>query len=765
MRNNNLDVAMYIIDEDYKILFQNEAATRVHPEAQVGNVCYKFYGGLDAPCTQCPIFKKNSLMYNPHRKEWVEASAAQMELPGHGTCYAIQFQVKQRLSNAQAGEELADYESLDTHIAEISAVNGDECLIGGYCEEGFPLFYVNDNMIALLGYDNREEFMAGIDGMVINTIHPDDRAQVQQDLGDTYYPGMVYETMYRMPKKDGTWFWTVDKGKVVQTQSGRLAIISVCSDMTEHLKRQEDLRLRNEDLLKRFISSMSHDIRTPMNAIIGMTTLASKHIDDMEYVKNCLSKMSLASKHLLTLINDVLDISKVESGKVTLNPVVFSLSEAVSNLVNIVRQQISGKGHKFDVRIHNIQHEYLFADELRLNQIFINILSNAVKYTPDGGRISVDFIEESIEGVTDAVRLIYIVQDNGVGMSREFQENMYNSYTRSRGANYDAIQGSGVGLTITKTMVELLDGTIECESELGEGTKFTITLELPIAEKSMEDLVLPSMNILLVDDDAIFLETAADTLQELGLTPECATSGEEALRAVVEKHKAGEEYPVVIVDWQMPGMSGMETIREIRAKVGQEVSIIATSAYDGADIEPVAKETGADGFISKPFFISSVYRSMIDILGLAIERPEETEELFEEIAGMHLLIAEDNDLNWEIAKEILKLYKVTTVRADNGRDCVNKLNESEDGEYDMVLMDIRMPVMNGYDATEIIRNSEREYIKNIPIVAMTADAFSDDIERCLNVGMSAHIAKPININGLLTILANVEEQNMRHKRI
>ncbi len=540
--------------------------------------------------------------------------------------------------------------------------------------------------------------------------------------------------------------------------------ITLSQNIDERIRKETENQMLLKDALlvaekaneakSDFLSSMSHDIRTPMNAIIGMTTLASKHLNDQDYMRSCLNKMALASNHLLTLINDVLDISKVESGKMTLNPIVFSLADTVTNLTNIVKQQISGKCQKFDVRVHDIKKEYLFADELRLNQIFINILSNAVKYTPEGGYISMDLKEEFIAGVSDKVRLIYVVKDTGIGMTKEFQQNMFDSFSRANPEKYGDVQGSGLGLTISKNMIDLMDGTIECESEIGKGTTFTITLELPIAERIMDDLILPPMELLLVDDDEIFLESASDTLRQMGMSPECVTNGAEAIKRSVERHNQGKDYPVIIVDWQMPGMNGIETIRQIRAKVGPEVSIIVISAYEWQEIELLAKEAGADGFISKPFFPSNVYENMTKILGLRtnVKTDEELDTWQPNISGMNVLVAEDNDLNWEIAEEILKLYHVKAVRAENGKKCFDTLKASEDGTYDMILMDIKMPIMDGYETTIQIRKDERAYIKNIPIIAMTADAFSEDVQKCKDVGMNGHIAKPLNIANLVTVM-------------
>ncbi len=540
--------------------------------------------------------------------------------------------------------------------------------------------------------------------------------------------------------------------------------ITLSRNIDERIHAEAEQREKLEDALQlaetannaktQFLSSMSHDIRTPMNAIIGMTTLATKHLDDREYMKSCLSKMALASNHLLTLINDVLDISKVESGKMTLNPIVFSMADTVTNLVNIVRQQVSAKGLKFDVRVHNIKKEHLFADELRLNQIFINILSNAVKYTPEGGYVSMDISEEFIAGVSDKVRIIYVVKDTGIGMSKDFQAHMFDSFSRANPEKFGDVQGSGLGLTISKTMIDMLGGTIQCESEIGKGSTFTVTLDLPIAERIMDDLILPPMEVLLVDDDLVFLESAANTLVQLGISPECVDNGPEAIEKSVYRHKIGKDYPVIIVDWQMPGMNGIETIRQIRAQVGPSVSIIVISAYEWHDIEALAKEAGADGFISKPFFPSNVYENMSRILGLRKDVKDDSilDTWQPNLEGMHILVAEDNDMNWEIAEEILGIYHVTTVRAEDGKRCVEILEASRDGEFDMILMDIKMPFMDGYEATATIRNSERDYVRNIPIVAMTADAFSEDIQRCKEVGMNAHIAKPLSISNLIAVL-------------
>ncbi len=508
-----------------------------------------------------------------------------------------------------------------------------------------------------------------------------------------------------------------------------------------------------------FLTSMSHDIRTPMNAIVGMTTLAAKHLNNPDYVRNCLGKVNLASDHLLTLINDVLDINKIESGSLSLTPNVFSLADSIMNLANIGRHQLREKNHNFEIRIHNIKQEYLFADELRINQIFINLLSNAVKYTPAGGRITIYVKQEPIPGERNKVRLIYEIEDTGIGMSEEFQKHMYELFAM---ANKSArtVVGSGVGLSICKQLVDLMGGTIHCRSKEGEGTKFIVTLDLQIADKIVDQLILPPMKILLVDDDEVFLATASDTLKDLGVDPDCVDSGEKAIEAVSKKHQGSQDYPLIIIDWLMPEMDGIETTRRIRSLVGPEVSIIVISAYAPEEIRDQAIAAGANGFIHKPFFRSNAYESISEVMGLYDMCEDTVSDLHLKVKGMHLLIAEDNDLNWEIIRELLAMYDVETDRAEHGQICLDMLNASKPGTYDGVLMDIQMPVMNGYDTAKAIRAMVRDDLRKLPIIAMTADAYTEDVLRCIQAGMNGHIPKPIDMERLLDALGNLQGERM-----
>ncbi len=520
-------------------------------------------------------------------------------------------------------------------------------------------------------------------------------------------------------------------------------------NINEQLVRAAEAERSANEAKTTFLSSMSHDIRTPMNAIIGMVAIASKRIDDKDYIRECLKKIDLASSHLLTLINDILDISKVESGKMRLNPENFSISESFENLINIMQPQIREKNQEFYIRVHHVEHEYLNGDKLRLNQIFINLLSNAIKYTGENGKIWVDLYEESIPDVQDKVRIRYVVKDNGMGMSPEFQETMYSTFSRASDSRTSKIQGSGLGLAICKQMVELMNGTIACESELGVGTTFTVTVDLAVAAEKEEEMQLPSMRMLLIDDDEVFLETAKDTLESLGLTVDTAVNAEEG---IMKLQSAEEAYPMIIVDKRLPDMDGVETVRKIRSLVPQNTPILMVSAYDASLLEDDAKAAGADSVITKPFFKKEVFTCIQGLISDATSEHIESENNFGDLSGMKLLIAEDNDLNWEIAYTLLEMYGVSADRAENGKKCVEMMHAANEGDYALVLMDVRMPVMDGREATRLLRRSDKEWLRNIPIIAMTADAFAEDIHECLEAGMNEHLSKPLDVERLLRVL-------------
>ena len=502
-----------------------------------------------------------------------------------------------------------------------------------------------------------------------------------------------------------------------------------------------------------FLSTMSHDIRTPMNAIIGLTTIAGKNVEDTATVRDSLHKINLASNHLLTLINDILDISKVESGKLNLNPVTFSIVECAENLINISQPMVKEKNIDFQFRVNHFDHEYLYADQLRINQIYINLLSNAIKYTEPGGQVCVDMREEAGE-TQRSVRLIYVVADTGMGMTPEFMAQMYEPFSRQTDSRVNTIQGTGLGLAITKQMIDLMHGTIDCQSQVGRGTTFTVTLEIPLADKLVEEMMLPPIRVLLADDDPVLLETAKDTLRSIGAQADTVGSGAEAVQRVSER----KDYQVVILDWKMPDMNGIEAARRIRAEVGGDVPILLVSAYDWSDMEAAAKEAGVNGFISKPLFRSTLYEKLNEMLGNGNAHVHQ-DQADANLQGMRILVAEDNDINWEIISMLLQMQGIETERAENGRKAVERMERAKKGEFQLIFMDIQMPVMNGLDATRTIRKLEDPWASHIPIIAMTADAFSENVTECLEAGMNGHIAKPIDMKLVMKEIRRIKEES------
>jgi len=358
--------------------------------------------------------------------------------------------------------------------------------------------------------------------------------------------------------------------------------------------------------------------------------------------------------------------------------------------------------------------------------------------------------------VPGCVLLTYIVEDTGIGMSPEFMENMYTPFSRQVDSRVNSIQGTGLGLAITKQMVELIGGTIECQSEQGKGTTFTVVLDIPVADRQREDMQLDPIDVLIVDDDEIMLQTAVDTLQSLGTSVEQAGSGPEAIGMIEHRHLAGKDYNVIIIDWKMPEVDGIETIRRIRSEIDANVPILLISAYDWSDIEDKAILAGANGFVSKPLFKSTLYDKINTLIG---KEPKsiEPEDDYSDLQGLNILVAEDNEINWEIISTLLSMYGITSEHAQNGKICLDMMSKAEEGSYTLIFMDVQMPEMNGLDATRAIRKLENPWAANIPIVAMTADAFSENITACLDAGMNGHIAKPIDVKLVIKEIRRIKE--------
>ena len=501
-----------------------------------------------------------------------------------------------------------------------------------------------------------------------------------------------------------------------------------------------------------FLSNMSHDIRTPMNAIVGMVAIAGANVDNRDKVLECLRKISLSSKHLLGLINDVLDMSKIESGKLTLNVDLISLREMMEGIVSIIQPQVKAKKQSFNVFIHKIQTENIYADSVRLNQVLINLLSNAMKFTPEGGDITVTVEQEDSPRGETYVRTHFWVKDTGIGMTKEFQEKIFESFVREDSARVRKTEGTGLGMAITKYIVDKSGGSIALKSEPDKGTEFHVIFDFERGESSAEEMVLPKWEVLVVDDDEELCLSAADSLNEIGVHAEWALDGYTAIEMTEKRHKQNRDYYVVLLDCKMPELDGIATAREMRRRIGDDMPILLMSAYDWDDVEEEARAAGISGFISKPLFKSTLYHSLKPFAEQEIQDADLPAEPQMDFGGKRLLVAEDNELNWEIANELLSSVGFELDWAENGAVCVEKFAAAKPGYYNVILMDLRMPEMNGFEATRNIRAMEREDAGQIPIIAMTADAFSDDVRACLDCGMNGHVAKPLDIPELLRML-------------
>ncbi len=504
-----------------------------------------------------------------------------------------------------------------------------------------------------------------------------------------------------------------------------------------------------------FLSNMSHDIRTPMNAIIGFATIAVSHIDNKDQVRDSLQKVLSSSNHLLSLINDILDMSRIESGKVQIKEQDCNISELMHNLVNIIQPQVKAKQLELFIDTFEVANEEVIADALKLNQVFINLLSNAVKYTPAGGTVTFRIMQKTTfrHGYGD---YIFIIKDNGIGMSPEFVKHIFEPFEREATATQSGIEGTGLGMAITKNIIDMMNGTIEVESEVGKGSTFKVEINLKLqdVEKNTEQIKeLHGLRALVVDDDFNTCSSVSKMLTQIGMRSEWTTSGREAAYRAKIAYEEGDSYHTYIIDWQMPETSGVETARRIRKVVGEEAPIIILTAYDWTDIEEEAKAAGVTAFCAKPLFMSDLKAALLaanNLLGKESEPPAWT---LADFSGKRVLLVEDIELNREIAEVILTESGFVVESAPDGTDAVAMVEQSEEYYYDIVLMDVQMPIMDGYEATRTIRNMPRKDVKTMPILAMTANALEEDKEAALKNGMNAHIAKPLDINVFMEVLS------------
>ena len=506
-----------------------------------------------------------------------------------------------------------------------------------------------------------------------------------------------------------------------------------------------------------FLSNMSHDIRTPMNAIVGLTSIARDHLGERGRVDSCLRKIMISGKQLLGLINDILDMSKIESGKMTLKLEEISLRETMESMCDIVRPQIRDKDQNFDVFISSILSEHVYCDGVRLNQVLLNFLSNAIKFTPEGGSVDIDLWQEPSMKGARFVRTHFVVRDTGIGMSEDFKAKLFTAFEREDSRRVHRTQGTGLGLVIAKYIVDAMEGSIEVESAQGKGSRFHIAVDLERIDGDGSSMSLPPWNILVVDDSAELRRTAELSLSDLGTRPQSCRSGEEAVELVQKAHAEGKGFFAALIDYKLGGgMNGIATAEKLREIMDGDVPVILISAYDWDDIEAEARRAGIGGFIPKPLFKSTLYRALSRLKGGAdAAEAEDPAEEKPSLEGLRVLLAEDQPINAEIAVAILEEAGASVDHAEDGSLAVRRFHESAEGWYNVVLMDLRMPHMDGIEAARAIRAMERADAGTVPIIALTADAYAEDARRCLEAGMNDHMAKPIDIKLLLRKLSEL----------
>lgn len=634
-------------------------------------------------------------------------------------------------------------------------------------DEHFTVLWANDYFYSLIGYE-KEEYEATFHNHVDEYYKddPDSIAYMGQTILDAYNRKEEgYEFECPMKIKGGKVAWIRVTGRFTdETFEGFPVIYTIYTDITKLKELQQQLESQSKQLssaleaAKRadkaktdFLSRMSHDIRTPMNAITGMVDIAESHLDQPDRVRDCLEKISMSSKLLLSLINEVLDMSKIESGCMILAKEEINLADLVHGVITMLQPQIDKKNLTLDTHAGSILHEQVVGDMQRLQQLLLNLLSNAVKYTPEGGRILLDIAEKQTE---DKVTALYefIIEDNGIGMTPDFLPRVFEPFERAEDERIQMVQGTGLGLSICKSIAECMDGRLTAESTYGSGSKFTAEIRLQIEEETIDVQALRGMRVLIVDDDETICRNTSERLLEFGIAAPWTVSGQTAVEWVTEAHDMGAGYFAVLVDLKMPGMDGLETTRRIRKAVGDDLPVILTTAYDLSAQMDEAVKAGVNDFIVKPVFRSCLIYKLKQLLGKTKDAEDPASHVFHLHPGKRILLVEDNEINREIAEELLARTGVEIETAVNGKEALERMIHSEDGHYQMIFMDVQMPVMNGLTAAKKIRALDREDVKTLPIIAMTANAFADDRQQTMEAGMNEHLAKPIDIPQLFQVL-------------
>ncbi len=617
----------------------------------------------------------------------------------------------------------------------------------------------SDEFRRMLGYHGTDDFPDVLDSWS-DLLHPDDKERVLKEYNETIsdYTGQkTYDVEYRLLTKNRGYRWYRAVGKPTRRPDGSpKTYVGVFIDITEQKEMMQELAQQRESLSvaleeanqankakTAFLSNMSHEIRTPMNAIIGLDRIALNDPGISETTREHLEKIGLSAQHLLSIINDILDMSRIESGRMTVKNEEFSFARALAQVNTIISGQCRDKGLEYECRVKGAVDDYYIGDEMKLRQVMINILGNAVKFTPSGG--SVTFVVEEAARFDGKSTLRFIISDTGIGMSQDFLPKLFDAFSQEDSSSTSRFGSTGLGMAITKNFIELMNGTISVESEKHKGTTFTVTVTLidcdrKSAEEEEHTLHPHEMCVLVIDDDPIACENAQLVLGQIGVNCEKALSGEEGLQMVKVRHARREPYNLILVDWRMPDMDGIETTRQIRAVVGNETPVIILTSYNWDEVEDEAKAAGVDTFVAKPLFAGTVLDEFREAFKKKnADRIRETADL----KGRRILLAEDVAVNAEIMTMVLSMREMQVDHAENGRIAVELFEEHEEGYYDAILMDMRMPEMDGLEATRRIRAMNRPDAKTIPIIALTANAFDEDVQRSMQAGLNAHLSKPV----------------------
>ena len=617
----------------------------------------------------------------------------------------------------------------------------------------------SDEFRRMLGYRGQEDFPNVLESWS-DLLHPDDKKRVLKEFNETiadYSGKRTYDVEYRLLTKNGGYRWYRAVGKPTRRPDGSpITYVGVFLDITDRKNMLDKLAQQQESLnaaleeanqankaKTAFLSNMSHEIRTPMNAIIGLNNIALNDPTISEQTREHLERIGASAHHLLGIINDILDMSRIESGRMVVKSEEFSFAKMLEQVNTIVSGQCSNKGIRYDCRAVGKIEDYYIGDETKLRQVLVNILGNAIKFTPEGGEVSLTI--EDVKRLNHQATLRFTIRDTGIGMSEEFLPRIFDAFSQEDSSSTSKYGSTGLGMPITKSIVELMNGHIEVESVKGEGTTFTVTVTMmrvdhAASEPGEFELHPHEMSVLVVDDDRVACDHAQLVLSHMGITCETVLSGEEALELVRIRHTRRKDFNLILVDWKMPGMDGVETTRQIRSIVGDDTPIIILTSYNWEDVEEEALEAGVDTFASKPLFAGTV---MDEFRAAFRKKNPNPARPVVDLKGRRVLLAEDVEVNAEIMMMVLSMREMDVDHAQNGRIAVEMYQGHEPGYYDAVLMDMRMPEMDGLEATQVIRASGRADAKAIPIIALTANAFDEDVQRSMQAGLNAHLSKPV----------------------